>query len=290
MQLSLLLTVALAAISTAHPQEVKPIVVGKDVTDSGNYTRCSQQELHASQRSALDIVPENRTYTYKSTRRVDTYVHIVTTKEKRDRYPWEMVSNQIKVMNEAYKSTGFTFTLRGADYTVQDSWAQASAGSDEEIQMKQVLRQGGYDDLNLYFLSDLGDGLLGFCYFPTPNPSERTRILDGCINLAASLPGGEARNYNEGMTAVHESGHWFGLYHVFDGNSCSGPGDYVGDTPRQSRATAGCPAKQNSCPQNRGYDSIHNFMDYSYDECLTEFTRGQSNRMRALFDQYRAGK
>ena len=93
-----------------------------------------------------------------------------------------------------------------------------------------------------------------------------------------------------GITAVHEVGHWFGLYHVFEGNSCSGNGDFLSDTPMQKTATFGCPTtKQDSCPGKEGVDSIHNYLDYSYDQCLYEFTDGQAQRARALFDEYRAG-
>jgi hypothetical protein len=200
------------------------------------------------------------------------------------------VNNQIDVLNDAYSTTGFSFQLAGTDYTAHDAWASVSAGTDLEVEMKTALHQGSYSDLNLYFISDLGDGLLGFCYFPTPSPSASTKTLDGCVHLAASLPNGGATNFEAGMTAVHEVGHWFGLYHVFDGNSCDGNGDYVKDTPTQARATSGCPAKQDSCPGEAGSDSIHNYMDYSYDECLYEFTDGQSGRMRALWDMYRSGK
>ncbi|KAF2213571.1 hypothetical protein CERZMDRAFT_120818 [Cercospora zeae-maydis SCOH1-5] len=250
------------------------------------YTRCATQP-DDNQRTILDRVPSQRNYTYKAERQIDVYIHVVTTESKRDAYTETMIQDQVTVMNDAYSSMGFSFKLAGSDFTIQDDWAAASAGGDEESQMKEALHMGSYADLNLYFLSDLGDGLLGFCYFPTESPSRSTRVLDGCINLAASLPGAEAQNYNMGLTAVHEVGHWFGLYHVFDGNSCTGSGDFVSDTPMQSQATFGCPSRQDSCPDQPGDDSIHNYMDYSYDQCLYEFTDGQAQRARALYDEYR---
>lgn len=156
--------------------------------------------------------------------------------------------------------------------------------------MKKALHKGTYADLNLYFLSDLGGGLLGFCYFPESSPSSDDKILDGCICLASSMPNAGATNYQQGLTAVHEVGHWFGLYHVFQGSSCSGAGDSVSDTPIQKTATSGCPSSQDSCPSSSGLDSIHNYMDYSYDSCMTEFTSGQNSRATSLYDQLRAGK
>ncbi|KAI7620084.1 hypothetical protein KC346_g4296, partial [Hortaea werneckii] len=83
---------------------------------------------------------------------------------------------------------------------------------------------------------------------------------------------------------------WLGLYHVFQGQSCDGFGDYVLDTPAQKNATRGCPTIQDSCPWRFGLDSIHNFMDYSYDECLERFTPLQSLRMLWSYATLRLGR
>lgn len=45
-----------------------------------------------------------------------------------------------------------------------------------------------------------------------------------------------------------------------------------------------------SCPDRPGVDPIHNFMDYSFDSCYTEFTPGQAVRMKSSWQRYRAGK
>ena len=130
--------------------------------------------------------------------------------------------------------------------------------------MKPTLRKGTYASLNVYFLSDLGGGLLGICNFPTNAPPGSSAFnQDGCDVLADSLPGGSATSYNLGGTAAHEVGHWHGLFHVFQGQSCSGSGDSVSDTPIQKIATSGCPSSQDSCPNSAGLDNIHNYMDYS---------------------------
>ncbi|MCJ1280471.1 hypothetical protein MMC21_008299, partial [Puttea exsequens] len=161
----------------------------------------------------------------------------------------------------------------------------ASPSKDIELTLPNplaALRKGTYVDLNVYFLSDLGGGLLGVCNFPSSAGATRTSTTfkeDGCDVLADSIPGGSATNYNQGGSAAHEVGHWFGLFHVFQGQSCSGAGDSVADTPQQRVATSGCPATQDSCPNVAGLDNVHNYMDYSYDVCYTTFTTGQENRM-----------
>lgn len=137
--------------------------------------------------------------------------------------------------------------------------------------MKSELRRGSYADLNLYFLTSLND-VLGYCYFPVASPSDSDVTQDGCSILASTVPGGTAEGYNLGRTATHEVGHWLGLFHTFQGGCADD--DKVADTPAQESPSSGCPVGRDSCPGG-GPDPIHNYMDYSDDACLEEFTSGQ---------------
>ena len=67
------------------------------------------------------------------------------------------------------------------------------------------------------------------------------------------------------------------------------PGDLVDDTPAELMETFGCPAGQDSCPTDPGDDPIENFMDYTDDSCMHEFTVGQGDRMHDLTAQFRNG-
>jgi len=94
---------------------------------------------------------------------------------------------------------------------------------------------------------------------------------------------------NMGRTATHEVGHYLGLYHTFCGgcgsaSACDTTGDLICDTNGESTATLGCPGSKSSCGSP---DPIHNYMDYTDDPCLWEFTPEQINRMRCTLENWR---
>jgi len=95
--------------------------------------------------------------------------------------------------------------------------------------------------------------------------------------------------YHQGRTTTHEVGHYLGLYHTFDfgcgtTSGCYTTGDRICDTNRESDPTFGCPGSATSCGSS---DPYRNYMDYSDDLCMTNFTPEQANRMRCSLEFYR---
>ena len=133
------------------------------------------------------------------------------------------------------------------------------------------------DALNIY-TANIGRGLLGWATFPSSYASSPLR--DGVVVLNASLPGGDAVPYNLGDTATHEVGHWLGLYHTFQGG-CSRQRRQRGrhasreDRPPSGARWAATPARA-AVPGN---DPIENFMDYTDDACMFQFSTGQGTRV-----------
>ena len=201
------------------------------------------------------------------------------------------IADQIRVLNRTFagqeggERTGFSFQLAGTTRTDNADWHYANPGGAEH-RMKRALHRGGDDTLNIY-LTTAGI-YLGWAYLPSVT-EQGNSYLDGIVVDWESMLGTSTRyagQYDQGETATHEAGHWLNLEHTFF-HGCNGEGDFVDDTPYMSVPTNGCPAGKDTCTAP-GLDPIHNYMDYSYDTCYTEFTAGQAERMQDAWDFWRA--
>jgi hypothetical protein len=139
-------------------------------------------------------------------------------------------------------------------------------------------------NLNLW-VCNLGQNLLGYAQFPGGNSA-----TDGVVILYSAFgsraiyhQGTYIQTYDLGRTASHEVGHWMNLYHIWgdDGGRCTGS-DRVDDTPNQGDLNFGCPTFPHISCSNSG-DMSMNYMDYTDDACMYMFTKGQVDRMLAVF-------
>lgn len=233
-----------------------------------------------------------------STVEIPVFFHVIHN-ETEGELADSVIDDQIKVLNDSYLgltsdtgvTTRFSFNLAAVERLNRPEWFNTGMGSAAEKDAKAALREGDAGTLNIYTAA-LSNNLLGWATFPSSyasNPDD-----DGVVFLYSSLPNGdpngnpEANPYDEGDTLTHEVGHWLGLYHTFQGG-CSKNGDYVNDTPSERSAAYGCPEGRDSC-RGQGLDPIYNFMDYTDDACMVEFTQGQSDFIDDAFAAYRYNK
>jgi hypothetical protein len=223
---------------------------------------------------------------------VPVYFHVVTDGAT-GAVTSDQIATQINVLNNTYAggeggaTSGFSFALAGVTRTDNADWFYANPGGTNEHTMKRTLHQGGTGTLNYY--STTAGAYLGWAYLPSIVTKPGQAYLDGVVVDWESMLGTSTRyagQYDQGETGTHEVGHWLNLEHTFYGG-CNAKGDFVEDTPAQKTATRGCPEGKDTCKEP-GLDPIHNYMDYSYDSCYTEFTDGQVQRMRDAWLYYRA--
>ncbi|CAA9415161.1 zinc metalloprotease [uncultured Nocardioides sp.] len=299
------LTIALAsvlAVGSVSESASARVIAEHDVahvchTDTGDSARGGHGDDHrdvsASEQRAIEArtarILRGRTGASTSpslaAASIPVHVHVMRTASGGDDVTDTQIAQQIDVLNRTYAGqesstaadTGFTFSLAGTYRYDNSTWNRDGSST----KYRSQTRKGGANALNMWLVDFSYLGIATFPWDYARNPS-----VDGVRVQYSSLPGGSATNFNLGETATHEVGHWLGLYHTFQGG-CTSTNDEVADTPAQGSASSGCPAGRDSCTLP-GLDPIHNYMDYSYDSCYTEFSPGQSSRMSSMYTAYRA--
>ncbi|HEY0273491.1 MAG TPA: M43 family zinc metalloprotease, partial [Chitinophaga sp.] len=158
--------------------------------------------------------------------------------------------------------------------------------------------EGGSDawDTNNYFniwVCRLSSGNLGVATMPGQFfPAEQDGIA---VDYTGFGIGGSARlPYNGGRTVTHETGHYFGMKHVWGDDDIDGVArctqdDGIEDTPLQGKRTFGCPAfpALDACsPAAPGF-MFMNYMDYTDDACMHLFTADQAAYMDNVWQTLR---
>ena len=151
--------------------------------------------------------------------------------------------------------------------------------------------------LNIW-VCDLGTSLLGYAQFPYAAQGGGINTTYGLvIHYKYFGSTGAIAPYNQGGTSSHEIGHCFNLFHIWGDDqggedpsvclsgTCCSETDNCADTPNQSVATFGTVTglRTDACTTTSPGIMYMNFMDYSDDASLANFTPNQVARMLALF-------
>lgn len=217
------------------------------------------------------------------------------------------IQSQIDILNEDFrKALGTNGDGNGVDTEIEFCLAKRnpegrctngivriqSLLTNHQTYQRTMLKELSFWDntryLNVYVVKSINgsSGTLGYSSFPS-GPADEDGIVVrhnyfGRIGTAST---------SLGRTMTHEIGHWFGLYHTFNGgcgNDVCADGDYVCDTPPAASPNFGC-SIINSCSIDVPdlNDQIENYMDYSDDNCMSMFTQGQKDRMYATLNSIR---
>ena len=138
--------------------------------------------------------------------------------------------------------------------------------------------------LNIW-VANTGDYITGMGSYPNAVPTYKS----GVVVHPRYFGKNTTSKFGLGRVAVHEVGHYFGLYHTWGkvNDTLCETDDDVADTPPQLSAYFGCRTyPQYSCGQS---SLFMNFMDYVDDPCMLMFTEGQMQRMLMTIETYRKG-
>ncbi|MFT3679724.1 MAG: M43 family zinc metalloprotease [Ferruginibacter sp.] len=177
-------------------------------------------------------------------------------------------------------------------------WSNTNTMSDDALEayFEETIKPASiwdpYSYFNVWTAAMASSGLLGYATFPSistlPGLDNAETDQSAGVVIAwqsvgsVAVPGADA-NYGLGRTLVHESGHFFGLRHIWGDDNCGN--DYCGDTPPQDQETTGCPATGtlNGCSPSVP-KMFENFMDYTDDACTNTFTAEQALRCQTAMD------
>lgn len=191
-------------------------------------------------------------------------------------------------------TNGITRVNMSGNATYMASGVQASSSNGiTDAALKAVTSWTRTKYYNIYLVSEFdnnngGSGVQGYAYTATSHGNS----VDGAAILASNF----TNDFT--MTTTHELGHALNLLHTFEGdnngNSCppagAGQGDMCGDTPPHIRSASDCnTAGSNSCDGGSSNNLfIHNYLDYSSDDCVNTFTANQRTRALAACSGLRA--
>jgi len=279
-----------------------------------------QFEDWMNQRVALRPLKSGRTQETQATYLIPVVVHIIHNGEAEGtgtNLSAAQIQSQINVLNKDYQrlnadasNTPAAFLPLASNVDVefvlakQDPIGAPSNGivrvqgtqSSWSVNDNSIFKALSYWPAEKYFniwVVAFNDQTIGYAQFPVSalpglEASPDDRLTDGVVisyTAFGSIDDGTFdldNKYNKGRTLTHETGHFFGLRHIWgdDGSQCNGT-DYVDDTPNQAGSYLNqCPTgTKTSCSSD---DMYMNYMDYTNDACMNLFTTGQVGRVNVV--------
>ncbi len=213
----------------------------------------------------------------------------------------------IQYLNDGFANANFYDAGNGVDTKIQfclakrDPNGNATTGvnriaspltdvsiATNDLQMKDLSRWNPFEYVNIWLVRSINAGnIAGYAYLPASHGGPE----DGVVML-----GNLFDQLGEGNTTlIHEFGHYFGLYHTFEGgcfnDDCLADGDQVCDTPPDGTTAppGDCSAIINSCTTDipDENDINWNYVDYGNQPCRSGYTQGQTDRMHFFIENAR---
>lgn len=200
------------------------------------------------------------------------------------------LAEQVRVMQDAhmgkltcesqvYKPDCASTGIRFKDFDAKTDFHEISDGRCQWCDSHYIDLWDQYmskENHKLKILVCQSNSLLGVSAFPWAENEARGTMID-----YRTLPGNGMVKYDMGKTAVHETAHYMGLWHVFQ-QGCDAGGDHIDDTDPEESPFFGCPrAGKRSCEAlSNELDPVHNLLDYADDQCMCSFSHGQAAKLQ----------
>ena len=314
------------AQSAAPPQSSEPVLTigGQEFWTWEEFTRseafrvyglrCGISDRDQRAFAEPDGVPGDCAYTsttiqseyepaFGETLRIPVVFHVIQRSGGTGNVSDARVQQQIDVLNEDFRAVAGSNGAAGNDAGIEFFLATVDPDGNPTNGITRSTNNQWFNDggsywnslawdtnryMNIY--SNSAGGALG--YVPdlpqgglVGQNRDRVVILHSTVGRNAPI----GPPFHQGRTLTHEVGHYLGLEHTFWGGcanvaNCYNNGDLICDTNAQKNPTSGCPSNKSSCGTP---DPTTNYMDYSNDLCMTEFTAEQINRMRCTVQNWR---